>query len=66
MLRCRTALVGAGTIAFVLVTYSGARAEEGITLANVADFAALGPTSISIGALTHSAPAVDISLDLTV
>ncbi|GKS58130.1 nicotinate-nucleotide diphosphorylase (carboxylating) [Nitrospira sp.] len=48
----------------------GGRAQTevsgGITLANVADYAALGPTYISIGALTHSAPAVDIGLDLTV
>ncbi len=36
----------------------------GITLRNVVEYAAAGPTFISIGALTHSAPAVDISLNL--
>lgn len=36
----------------------------GITLKNVRDFAAAGPDFISIGALTHSAPATDFSLEL--
>ena len=36
----------------------------GITLENVREFAAAGADCISIGALTHSAPAVDISLDI--
>ena len=36
----------------------------GITLENVREYAATGIDSISIGALTHSAPAVDISLDV--
>ena len=36
----------------------------GITLGNVREYAATGVDSISIGALTHSAPAVDISLDV--
>lgn len=36
----------------------------GITLKNVREFAAAGAETISIGALTHSAPAVDISLDI--
>ncbi|MCH7616135.1 MAG: carboxylating nicotinate-nucleotide diphosphorylase, partial [Nitrospinae bacterium] len=36
----------------------------GITLRNVVEFAAAGADYISIGALTHSAPAVDISLDI--
>ncbi len=36
----------------------------GITLANVREYAATGVDSISIGALTHSAPAADISLDV--
>lgn len=35
----------------------------GITLATIRDYAEAGPTYISIGALTHSAPAVDLSLD---
>ena len=39
-------------------------ASGGITLANVADFAAAGVERISIGALTHSAPALDLSLRL--
>lgn len=33
----------------------------GVTLANVRDYALAGPHYISIGALTHSAPAADIS-----
>lgn len=37
-------------------------ASGGITLANVRDFAATGVNGISIGALTHSVSAVDISL----
>ncbi len=36
----------------------------GITIRNVREYAATGVDSISIGALTHSAPAVDISLDV--
>jgi nicotinate-nucleotide pyrophosphorylase (carboxylating) len=36
----------------------------GVTLATVRDFAAAGADFISIGALTHSAPATDIGLDL--
>ena len=36
----------------------------GITLENVREYAATGVDSVSIGALTHSAPAVDISLDV--
>lgn len=36
----------------------------GITLENVREYAATGVDSISIGAFTHSAPAVDISLDM--
>ena len=36
----------------------------GITLENVRAYAATGVDSISIGALTHSAPAVDIGLDV--
>jgi nicotinate-nucleotide pyrophosphorylase (carboxylating) len=40
-------------------------ASGGVTLENVREIAAAGPDLISIGALTHSAPAVDISLDLS-
>lgn len=36
----------------------------GITLGNVREMAAAGADFISIGALTHSAPAVDISMEL--
>ena len=43
----------------VLVEVSG-----GITLATIADHARAGADLISVGALTHSAPAVDIGLDV--
>jgi nicotinate-nucleotide pyrophosphorylase (carboxylating) len=36
----------------------------GVTLANVRTIAAAGPDRISIGALTHSAPAADLSMDI--
>ena len=39
-------------------------ASGGITLANVEAVAATGVDAISIGALTHSAPAVDLSLEM--
>jgi nicotinate-nucleotide pyrophosphorylase (carboxylating) len=39
-------------------------ASGGITLENIADVAATGIDVISIGALTHSSPAIDISMDL--
>ncbi len=39
-------------------------ASGGIVLDNVAQVAACGVDFISVGALTHSAPAIDISLDL--
>jgi nicotinate-nucleotide pyrophosphorylase (carboxylating) len=39
-------------------------ASGGITLQNAGDVAAAGVTAISVGALTHSAPAVDFSLEL--
>jgi nicotinate-nucleotide pyrophosphorylase (carboxylating) len=39
-------------------------ASGGITLANVRQFAEAGVDRISIGALTHSAPAADISLEI--
>lgn len=38
-------------------------ASGGITLATVAEYAATGVDAISLGALTHSAPAVDIGMD---
>ncbi len=39
-------------------------ASGGITLKNVRDVAAAGPDFISIGALTHSAPAANLGLEL--
>jgi len=36
----------------------------GITLATIGDYARAGADLISVGALTHSAPAVDIGLDV--
>ncbi len=35
----------------------------GITLQNIRDYAAAGVDTISVGALTHSAPSVDLALD---
>ena len=40
-------------------------ASGGITLARVRDVAATGVDAISVGGLTHSAPAVDLSLEWT-
>ncbi len=48
-----------GRAGAVLVEASG-----GITLETVADYATAGPDVISVGALTHSAPVLDIGLDL--
>jgi nicotinate-nucleotide pyrophosphorylase (carboxylating) len=59
--RC-VELVGAhprGREGFVLVEASG-----GITLETVGDFAAAGADFVSVGALTHSAPILDVGLDL--
>ena len=39
-------------------------ASGGVTLTTVADIAATGVDAISIGGLTHSAPAADLSLEL--
>jgi len=39
-------------------------ASGGVTLETVAEIAATGVDYISVGALTHSAPALDISLDV--
>ena len=36
----------------------------GVTLSNVREIAAAGPDIISVGALTHSAPAVNLSMDI--
>ncbi|MEW6325758.1 MAG: nicotinate-nucleotide diphosphorylase (carboxylating), partial [Nitrospirota bacterium] len=40
-------------------------ASGGVTLANVREIAATGVNAISVGALTHSAPAIDLSLEVT-
>lgn len=40
-------------------------ASGGITLENIAAVAATGVQAVSLGALTHSAPALDISLEIT-
>ena len=53
----RGALDGAGAI---LIEVSG-----GVTLDTVAAYAAAGPDRISVGALTHSAPVLDLGLDLS-
>ena len=49
-------LLGAGRVKF--------EASGGVNLATVATIAATGVDFISVGALTHSAPALDFSLDL--
>lgn len=36
----------------------------GVTIDNIADYAAAGPEFIAVGAITHSAPALDIGLDV--
>lgn len=41
---------------------AGTEVSGGVTLQNVREYAATGVDSISIGAMTHSAPAVDMSL----
>jgi nicotinate-nucleotide pyrophosphorylase (carboxylating) len=40
-------------------------ASGGVTLENVREIAETGVDRISIGALTHSAPAADISLEVS-
>jgi len=52
----------------MLVLIDGAATVEvsgGISLATLADYALPGVDMISVGALTHSAPAVDISMSVT-
>ena len=50
------------------VNMSGGRAKleisGGVTLGRMAEFAATGADFVSVGALTHSAPAIDISFDI--
>ncbi|MXW25085.1 MAG: carboxylating nicotinate-nucleotide diphosphorylase [Dehalococcoidia bacterium] len=50
----------------VAITRGKARLEAsgGITLERVAEIAATGVDAISVGALTHSAPALDVALDI--
>jgi len=48
--------LGAGRVKF--------EASGGVTLTSVAGIAATGVDFISVGALTHSAPAIDFSLEL--
>jgi nicotinate-nucleotide pyrophosphorylase (carboxylating) len=59
-----------GAIANIVKRLRGSGVEieisGGIRLANVRDFAIPGVKYISIGALTHSAPALDLSLELEV
>ena len=49
-----------------IASAAGKRTEAsgGITLETVKEIAATGVDSISVGALTHSAPAVDLSLEI--
>jgi nicotinate-nucleotide pyrophosphorylase (carboxylating) len=41
-------------------------ASGGITLENVAEIAATGVDFVSVGALTHSAPALDLSMKIEI
>ncbi len=51
--------------AIKLITHRAAiEVSGGVTLANVRKIATAGPDRISIGALTHSAPAADLSMDI--
>jgi nicotinate-nucleotide pyrophosphorylase (carboxylating) len=55
-------------IARAVVAIGGAALVEvsgGVRLENLADFALPGVDVISVGALTHSAPAVDLSMNLS-
>lgn len=56
-LRCAVALVGGRMIC---------EASGGVTLSNVAEIAKTGVNLISVGALTHSAPAFDVGLDMEI
>jgi nicotinate-nucleotide pyrophosphorylase (carboxylating) len=38
----------------------------GVTLARIPELARLGVDLVSVGALTHSAPAVDLSLEMEI
>ena len=54
--------VAARAAAAVDVPGAELEASGGVTLDNVAEIAATGVDSISVGALTHSAPALDLSI----
>jgi nicotinate-nucleotide pyrophosphorylase (carboxylating) len=51
------------------VRHTAGRAElevsGGVTLATIGAYAATGAGRISVGALTHSAPALDVSMEVT-
>jgi nicotinate-nucleotide pyrophosphorylase len=53
-------------VAVVLCRDAGVRTEAsgGVTLDTIAEVASTGVDSISIGALTHSAAAIDLSLEV--
>jgi len=56
-----------GEVAACVARVAGAALVEvsgGVTLDTVAAYAAAGPDLISVGAITHSAPVLDIGLDL--
>lgn len=57
----------AGAVSLVRSEAPGTLVEVsgGVDLATVRTYAAAGPDLISVGALTHSAPAADISLDVS-
>ncbi|MBA4357538.1 MAG: nicotinate-nucleotide diphosphorylase (carboxylating), partial [Desulfovibrio sp.] len=37
----------------------------GVTLENIADIGAVGPDFVSVGRITHSAPAADLSMSIS-
>ena len=47
-------------------TAPSSRPRAAITLENVAEIAATGVDFVSVGALTHSAPALDLSMTLAI
>jgi nicotinate-nucleotide pyrophosphorylase (carboxylating) len=48
----------------LIKSHAAIEVSGGVTLANIRKIAAARPDQISIGALTHSAPAVDLSMDI--
>jgi nicotinate-nucleotide pyrophosphorylase (carboxylating) len=57
--RCVAMIASSGAAGRVLVEVSG-----GVTIQTAPEFASAGADLISVGALTHSAPVLDIGLDL--